>query len=68
MRAVDFHQEYRNLWPEVANASLLVDLYRAQGATDPERMAVQNYVKTKDVEKAIALLRKINEVSCKPAH
>jgi hypothetical protein len=64
MRATDFHQKYRFLWPEVANASLLVDLYRGQGAIDPERMAATNVVKTEDLDKAIVLLRSINETSC----
>lgn len=68
MRATDFHQEYRNLWPEVANASLLVDLYRAHGVLEPERVALADYVPECEIEKAIALLKRINERSCIQTH
>lgn len=60
MRAIEFHREYRSLWPAVANAGLLIDLYRGMGAVDPAFEAIKGSVPDNEIERALALLRKID--------
>ncbi|MFK4132469.1 hypothetical protein ACI2KR_09340 [Pseudomonas luteola] len=63
MKASEFYGQYQFLWPELANASLLVDLYRAQGAGEPEKLAAKGYVSEEKLSHAVDLLKSINEPS-----